>query len=742
MSEDSHSKRPVIAAAIIGSVIVIALMLGVTLLQTGSNVSEVSISSTSSSLSSSAVNSGMSSSSSSSTTSISTYTGPTGILGVSLTDPPIVPPGVTDVYMSYSSVQVHVADAGNEDGWYQVADSGSVDLMSLVNVSLTLGSAQVQTGVFNLIAFNITSASVTMNGANVTAYVPADRINVPIVGGISVSTGNSSGVLVDLSPEVVPYQNGTSVSYVLVPEARSQPIPSYVWSRNLEIKGARLNEIQNQTWVTNSTGQVVVTGVSITPNSFSLTLQNQGSSNASFSSIVIGQVMSLPVCSATPNAGSPRPNIDNISTVVSVKPDRNSYEGNATVYLLGQVYPSPSLNDTNASILVTDPNGTIVESMVSPVEPSGAFHAMFVAGGSGLPWIGGVYNVTVNYNGALASTSFVWGPIASIMTSTTSSTTGSTSSSTSTSTTSYTTANITGSTFNTTSTTTMSSSTFPGQNITVTANATSYLGNAGILVSGVVSPPPTAPGFPVNIRIISPAHQYVYSGTTLVAYNGSFSVTFVAGNLNNFSATTTEPFWMNGTYLVYAYHDRLVANTKFMWNGTGPVITSWTESTTTSWTSPSYNITSDPGINSTAQFRSSLCSLYGGQDRSKLPLSISVAYYAIFANGTLYPVNYTSLILARWSQSSQGRHDSSLNASSGSIERDPLIFILAPGESVTFTYNGKVDSLTGLLVSYIPRNFAVPSSLFQINSGEEYTVIVSGPFDQRVATMVNATSTG
>ncbi len=104
---------------------------------------------------------------------------------------------MTDVYISYSSVQVHVADAGNEDGWYQVADSGSVESMSLVNVSLTLGSAEVQTGVFNLISFNITSAAVTSNGVNVTAYVPANRISVPIVGGISVSTGNSSGVLVD-----------------------------------------------------------------------------------------------------------------------------------------------------------------------------------------------------------------------------------------------------------------------------------------------------------------------------------------------------------------------------------------------------------------------------------------------------------------------------------------------------------------------------------------------------------------
>ena len=236
--------RKLIAAGVVGAVAVIALIVGVMVIQTGSSVSLLTTTSSLSS-SSSSTRAGTSSrtTSSSSTTSSSTsstYSGPTGILGVSLTDPPIVPPGVSAVYISYSSVQVHVGDAGNQDGWYTVADSGSVDLMSLLNVSLTLGSAQVQTGVFNLLSFNITTAAITLNGVNQTAYVPANRISVPIVGGVSVTDGNSSGVLVDLSPEVVPYQNGTSVSYVLVPEARSVPIPHYVWNYKLEEKGAKL----------------------------------------------------------------------------------------------------------------------------------------------------------------------------------------------------------------------------------------------------------------------------------------------------------------------------------------------------------------------------------------------------------------------------------------------------------------------------------------------------------------------
>ncbi len=60
---------------------------------------------------------------------------------------------------------------------------------------------------------------------------------------------------------------------------------------------------------------------------------------------------------------------------------------------------------------------------------------------------------------------------------------------------------------------------------------------------------------------------------------------------------------------------------------------------------------------------------------------------------------------------------------------------------MTFTFTGKVDSLTGALLSYLPRNFAVPASLFHINPGQAYTVVASGAFDQRVATVVNATST-
>ncbi len=63
-----------------------------------------------------------------------------------------------------------------------------------------------------------------------------------------------------------------------------------------------------------------------------------------------------------------------------------------------------------------------------------------------------------------------------------------------------------------------------------------------------------------------------------------------------------------------------------------------------------------------------------------------------------------------------------------------------PGESWTFAFNGTVDTLSKVLMAYMPRNFAVPNSLFTINAGQEYTVVASGPFAARIATITNATA--
>ena len=724
--------RKFIAAGVVGAVAVIALIVGVMFIQTGSSVSLLtttsSLSTTSSTTSTRAQSTMSKSTTSSSTTSTtaSAYSGPTGILGVSLTDPPIVPPGVSAVYITYSSVQVHVGDAGNQDGWYTVADAGSVDLMSLLNVSLTLGSAQVQTGVFNLISFNISSAAITLNGINQTAYVPANRISVPIVGGISVTDGNTSGVLVDLSPEVVPYQNGTSVSYVLVPEARSVPIPRYVWNYKLEEKGAKLTEIQNQTWVSQNAGQVVVSGVNISASSFSLTLKNEGTTNATFSSIVIGQAVQLPQCLASaagrPAAPKPADNTSSPASYVSLSTQNAYYVGAQQVFLGGRVYPAPTSPNTSATLTVTDPNGVIVESANVSVELSGAFHLSFTAGGSTLPWVHGTYTAIAAYNGTSGRITFAWYP-AQQQTTKSSVVTSSTEYHTSTTNESaivITTQNETTATSESWS----STSTEYHGTMTILTNASSYFGGAGVLVNGTITPMPTAAGYFVAIRVISPGGQVVFVNEVPVSPDGTFNASFMAGGVFQ-----DHDAWTNGTYKVYAYHEGGVyAATTFQWSG--PAFTTTIASLTTETITDQRNSTQEIKD----QIQNYFCSQTHSED--KLPPSIPVAYYAVFTNGTLYRVNYTSLILAA-AHVHVERHDG-VTTSITSTTR--LGYTLMPGETWTFTFNGTVDSLSKVLLSYMPRNFAVPSSLFSINAGEQYTIVASGPFATRIATVTNATA--
>lgn len=210
-----------------------------------------------------------------------------GTLGIQLTDPPTVPPGVTDVYISYSEMAVHVADAGNYSGWYEIAPAGEIDLMSILNTSITLGSAQVTSGVYNAIGFNITSATVTANGANESAFITSDKMIVPLVGGLQVQSGTSQGVLVDLSPTVLAVMNGSETAYVLMPNAHCLRIPASSWGASNHV-GQVIRNLDQQSWYrSGGQGNISLSSAVLTNDSMSVTVTNNGSNNATISSLTV-----------------------------------------------------------------------------------------------------------------------------------------------------------------------------------------------------------------------------------------------------------------------------------------------------------------------------------------------------------------------------------------------------------------------------------------------------------------------
>ncbi len=160
---------------------------------------------------------------SSSTSSIST-SGPSsgsGTLAVLMTDPPTVPDGVTAVYITYSDVQVHVADDGNQSGWNDMHSSGEINLMSVINSSQTIASANISSGKFNGLRFNVTSAVVTFQGTNYTADLVYQQhtLYVWIPGGISVEDGQTAGAMIDMTPTVLLLGTPSSPTFAFIPSA-------------------------------------------------------------------------------------------------------------------------------------------------------------------------------------------------------------------------------------------------------------------------------------------------------------------------------------------------------------------------------------------------------------------------------------------------------------------------------------------------------------------------------------------
>ncbi len=217
----------------------------------------------------------------------------TGLLAIQMTDPPNVPANVTHIFITYSDIQVQLAGTRNQSSsWFMVAKSGHIDLMSVLNVSVTLGIAKVDVGTFDLARFDISSAQVTYNGQNYSAYVPDNRMSIPIPGpGITVNDNETTAMIIDMSPTVVPFQNGQNLGFVLVPAAVCIPIPPLDWSDSLDQQGATLNT--NSTWFqlseSDQTSNMTIVGASLTNNSLEITVKNSGNSNITISELDVIQ---------------------------------------------------------------------------------------------------------------------------------------------------------------------------------------------------------------------------------------------------------------------------------------------------------------------------------------------------------------------------------------------------------------------------------------------------------------------
>lgn len=134
------------------------------------------------------------------------------------------PPGwgpATEVYITFTDIMIHRADAGDESGWFTTgASATNLSLGDIINVSKIIGQNNLQAGLYNVIRFNITQAIVTVDGVNHTCTVESGRLNVPITGGgIRMNAGQTSYLEIDVTPTIT----GRSGDYKLTPAATATP---------------------------------------------------------------------------------------------------------------------------------------------------------------------------------------------------------------------------------------------------------------------------------------------------------------------------------------------------------------------------------------------------------------------------------------------------------------------------------------------------------------------------------------
>jgi uncharacterized protein DUF4382 len=121
---------------------------------------------------------------------------------ISIRDPPqqSYDPSIQAIYVTFTSIEVHLANASNNSGWHTITTGGTVNLFTVLNVSKVLGKASVPAGKYTELRFNVSQVVVTISGLNVTYTIPSGSLKVPITnGGFQAYGALTVNVELDLS---------------------------------------------------------------------------------------------------------------------------------------------------------------------------------------------------------------------------------------------------------------------------------------------------------------------------------------------------------------------------------------------------------------------------------------------------------------------------------------------------------------------------------------------------------------
>ncbi len=136
---------------------------------------------------------------------------------IAMTDPAEVPANTTSLYISYSSFKILYFTANGSANFENVSSSGSINLLSLINTSQVLASANLPVNSsIKSIQFTVVSANITINGTTYSVKVPSSIVTANVPANFN-KINSSSSLILDFIPAVITVYAANSTQYLLVP---------------------------------------------------------------------------------------------------------------------------------------------------------------------------------------------------------------------------------------------------------------------------------------------------------------------------------------------------------------------------------------------------------------------------------------------------------------------------------------------------------------------------------------------
>ena len=213
-----------------------------------------------------------------------------GTLAMQMTDPPVAASGVSSAEVTYNGIAVHSASASSTSGWVEMSASGTINLMSSANVSQTISSAKIQSGVYNEAQINITSGTITYNNQNYAATIASGTITATMQQNAQVNASAAAEAIIDLRTFVINSGNSSSPQFIISSTAQATAEPSnVVTSASLQV-GAKAS-LHGQAWwsafLDHTTTKIVVSSATLTSASLNLVLKNTGNATADVQTLII-----------------------------------------------------------------------------------------------------------------------------------------------------------------------------------------------------------------------------------------------------------------------------------------------------------------------------------------------------------------------------------------------------------------------------------------------------------------------